>query len=175
MGLIDDGSAAPAPAADGGDVIAKTRAAFEQKVPAEQQDALSRIIMAGKKVLYDEKTNTEVEKRMQASQNPAEAAGSGAVELLGVLAHESRGTLPKALVGPSAAILMTEILDYLKQTGRIEGTAADLETATRAMSEAMMRAAGASPDHLDQILSKTSEAMKDPAIAAKMQQHMQGA
>jgi hypothetical protein len=68
--------------------------------------------------------------------------------------------------------LLTEILDYMKQTGRIEGTAADLETATRAMSETVMKGSGG---NFDQILSKTSEAMKDPAIAAKMQQHMQGA
>lgn len=175
MGIIDD-SAQVAPQQTGGnDIIAKTRAAFEQHVPQDQQDALSRIILAGKKVLYDKQTNTEVEKRLQAAGNPAEAAGSGAVELLGVLAQESRGTLPKALVGPSAAILMTEILDYMKQTGRIQGSAEDLEAATRSMSEALMKAAGASPQRLDEILSKTSEAMQDPNIASVVQQHMKGA
>jgi len=172
MGLIDDGSAAPAPATDGGDVIAKTRAAFEQKVPADQQASLQRIILAGQKILYDKTTNSAVEKRLQSSDNPAAAAGAGAAELLSVLMRESRGTLPKALIGPATGVLLTEILDYMKQTGRIEGTAADLETATRAMSETVMKGSGG---NFDQILSKTSEAMKDPAIAAKMQQHMQGA
>ena len=98
-----------------------------------------------------------------------------ALELLGILAHESRGTLPPTLVGPSAVILMTEILDYLKQTGRIKGDAADLETAARALSETMMKGSGVTPEAFDQILGKTQEAMQDPNIAATMQQHMQGA
>ena len=173
MGLIDDGTAAPA--VSGNDPITQARSMVEQKVPAAQQDALQRIVLAGQKILYDQQTNTEVEKRLQASKNPAEAAGSGALELLGVLAHESRGTLPQPLVGPAATILMTEILDYLKKTGRIKGDAADLETAARSLSDTMMKASGVTPDTFDQILNKTSEAMNDPNIAAKMQQHMQGA
>lgn len=174
MGLIDEGTAAaqPAPDAAGGDVIAKTRAAFEQKVPADQQAALQRIILAGQKILYDKTTNSVVEKRLQSSDNPAEAAGAGAAELLSVLMRESRGTLPKALIGPATGVLLTEILDYMKQTGRIEGSAADLETATRAMSETVMKGSG---NNFDQVLGKTSEAMKDPNIAAQVQQHMQGA
>ncbi len=165
MGIIDDSS----------DPIAQTRAAVEQKVPAEQQDALQRILLAGQRILYDKQTNTEVEKRIQESKTPAEVAGGGALELLGILAHESRGTLPPKLVGPSAIILMTEILDYLKQTGRIKGDAADLETAARALSETMMKASGVTPEAFDQILGKTQEAMQDPNISATMQQHMQGA
>ena len=165
MGIIDDSS----------DPIAQTRAAVEQKVPAEQQDALQRILLAGQRILYDKQTNTEVEKRIQESKTPAEAAGGGALELLGILAHESRGTLPPKLVGPSAIILMTEILDYLKQTGRIKGDAADLETAARALSETMMKGSGVTPEAFDQILGKTQEAMQDQNIAATMQQHMQGA
>lgn len=165
MGLIDEGS----------DILAKTRAAFEERVPQEQQDALQRIVLAGKKILYDKTTNTAVEKRLAAAKDPAAAAGSGAVELVGVLARESRGTLPKDLVGPSAAILMTEILDYMKQTGRIEGSPADLEKATRSMAETMMKGSGVSSDQFDQILGKTSEAMNDPKIAAAVQQQMQGA
>ncbi len=164
MGLINDGE----------DIIAKARSTFEQRVPADQQDALQRILLAGQKLLYDKTTNTEVEKRLQSSKNPAEAAGNGAVELLGVLSRESRGTLPKTLVGPSAAILMTELLDYLKQTGRIKGTPDDLETATRALSETMMKGAGLTPESFDQMLGKVSESMGDPKIAAAVQQQMQG-
>jgi len=179
MGLIDDTGAAPAPTAapdaGGGDPISQTRAAVEQKVPPEQKDALQRIVLAGQKILYDKQTNTEVERRLQSSKNPAEAAGSGALELLGVLAHESRGTLPQPLVGPAAMILMTEILDYMKQTGRIKGTPEELETAARALSDTMMKGSGVSSEGFDQILNKASEAMNDPNIAAKMQQHMQGA
>lgn len=178
MGLIDEAAAAPAPTPDapaGGDLIEQTRSAAEQKVPPEQKEALQRIIVAGQQILYDKTTNSEVEKRMQASKNPAEAAGSGALELLGVLAHESRGTLPQPLIGPAATILMTEILDYMKKTGRIKGDATDLETAARALSDTMMKGSGVTPETFDQILSKTSEAMQDPNIAAKMQQHMQGA
>lgn len=168
MGIIDDGAAAPDP-------IAQTRAAVEQKVPAEQKDALQRILLAGQRILYDKQTNTEVEKRIQESKTPAEAAGGGALELLGILAHESRGTLPPKLIGPSAIILMTEILDYLKQTGRIKGDAADLETAARALSDTMMKGSGVSPQSFDEIFSKAQSAMQDPNMAAAMQQHMQGA
>jgi hypothetical protein len=170
MGIINAAQPASAP-----DLIQQARSAFEQRVPKEQQDILQRIILAGKKVLYDQTTNSEVEKRIQDSPTPAEAAGSGAVELLGVLAHESRGTLPQALIGPSAAVLMTEILDYLKQTGRIKGDAADLEAAAKALSETMMKGSGVTPEGFDQILGKMSQSMQDPKIAAAVQQHMQGA
>lgn len=185
MGLIDEGvaptptpdaQATPVPAPDtGGDLIAKTRTAFEQKVPADQQDALQRIILAGKKILYDKTTNTEVEDRIKNSPNPASAAGKGALELLGVLMQESRGTLPKNLVPAAAGVLMTEILDYLKQTNRIKGSVEDIETATRDMSNTLMKASGVTPETFDQILNKTSESLNDPKIAAQLQQHMQGA
>lgn len=171
MGILDEAAPQAAPQ---GDIISQVRSNFEQRVPQEKQDALQRIVLAGKKILYDKTTNTEVERRMQSAQNPAEAAGSGAVELLGVLAHESRGTLPKDLIAPSVGVLMTEILDYMKQTGRIKGTPEELEAATKALSEAMMRGSGVSEQTFDQILEKAGQAMSDPNIAATMQQHMQG-
>ena len=173
MGLIDETTAAPAPAASGGDLIEKARNAFEQKVPADGQDALQRIALAGKKFLYDDQMNKEVEERIASSSNPAEEAGSGAVEVLGILMKESRGTFPKDLVAPSAGILMLEILDYLKRTGRIEGTADDIDRATRALSNTLLEASGVTPDTFNQILNKTSESMKDPNIAAQMQRYMQ--
>lgn len=176
MGLIDDTGAAPAPAtepdAGGSDSISQLRAQFEQKVPDDQKDALQRIVLAGQKILYDKQTNTAVEQRMQAAKNPAAAAGSGAVELLGVLMRESRGTFPKQLIGPAVGILMTEILDYMKQTGRIDGTNEDFAAASKAMMEATLQKSGSS---MDELLGKTEQAMSDPNIAAKMQQQMQGA
>lgn len=174
MGIIDD-TAVPDAAPAAADPIQQVRAAVEQQVPADQKDALQRIILAGQRILYDKDTNPEVENRIKESKTPAEAAGGGALELLGILAHESRGTLPPKLVGPSAVILMTELLDYLKQSGRIKGDASDLETAARALSDTMMKGSGVSPQGFDEILGKTSEAMQDPNIASAVQQHMQGA
>lgn len=150
--------------------IAKLRAQVEQQVPEKMRDAYGRVMLAGQKIMYSKETNGAVEQRIKGAGSPAEAAGSGAVELIGILAQNSRGTMPREVAGPAMMGLMAETLDYLQQTGRIKGDAADVDTATKALMDAMMKGAGVDQAGFDQILSKAQESMSNPEIAAKMKE-----
>lgn len=153
------------------DVLEQARQKFEEQVPQQYQDALNRVVTAGKKILYSKESHAMVEQEL-AGDNPVAAAGAGAADLMGMLVKESRGTMPRQVVAPAMMILLTDVLDYLKQTGRAKGDAADLETATQALTDTMMKAAGVSPAQFHAILDKAQGAMSDPAIAAKMREHM---
>lgn len=169
MGLLDQAmqdiaapvvpGATPSPSASTGspDVLEQVRQRTMQQVPEQYQDALQRVVLAGKKVLYSKDSHGLVEEQLSVD-DPVAAAGEGAVELLGLLAKESRGTMPKQVAAPAMLILLTDVLDYLKQTGRAKGDAADLDSATRAMTATVMKAAGVSPEGFQQIAAKAHEA-----------------
>lgn len=175
MGLINDTpQSQQQPEASSGDAISQLRDRVGQLVTPDMKDAVQRIVLAGQKILYSPETHSAVEDKLKESDDPAVAAGKGVVELMGVLAHESRGTLPQKAVTPSMMILLTDILDYLKQSGRIKGDNADIERAAQSLAETMMQGSGASEGAFDQIMGRAQEAMQDPKIAAMVQQQMGG-
>lgn len=166
MGLIDNAQ----PQAD---VLEQARQKFEALVPEGKRDALDRVVTAGKKILYSKDSHAMVEKEL-AGADPVAAAGTGAADLMGLLVKESRGTMPKEVVAPAMMILLTDVLDYLKQTGRAKGDAADLDTATQSLTAALMKEGGVDESKMRTILDKAQASMKDPAMAAKMKEHMGG-
>lgn len=157
------------------DVLAALQDQVASRVPEQYRDAFGRVLTAGRRLMYDKSTHPVIEQQIASAGDPVAAVGTGAAELMGLLIQNSKGTMPKAVIGPAMVALMGEGLDYLRQTGRAKGDAADVDRATQALSEALMGAAGVTPQSFDAVLAKAQDSLADPQVAAKMKEFGHGA
>lgn len=84
----------------------------------QQKPQLAKIVEAGKRVMFDEKTHHLMLEAMQQGEGPIEQKiGGGVVSLLGILWQESKQSLPPELVIPAGVILVAEACDFLNKSG----------------------------------------------------------
>lgn len=89
------------------------------KMPPELQNAYERVVLAGMKIMFSEKTNQLVMKQMQGEGPVSERLGIGIAGLLATLFKESNKTMPPAVIIPAGVYLLAQAADFLKQS-RIE-------------------------------------------------------
>lgn len=89
------------------------------KMPPELQNAYERVVLAGMKIMFSEKTNQLVMKQMQGEGPVSERLGIGIAGLMATLFKESNKTMPPAVIIPAGVYLLAQAADFLKQS-RIE-------------------------------------------------------
>jgi|TARA_R110000868_G_scaffold146174_1_gene366901 hypothetical protein len=86
------------------------------KMPPELQNAYERVVLAGMKIMFSEKTNQLVMKQMQGEGPVSERLGIGIAGLLATLFKESNKTMPPAVIIPAGVYLLAQAADFLKQS-----------------------------------------------------------
>jgi len=89
------------------------------KMPPNLQNAYDRVVLAGMKIMFSEKTNQLVMKQMQGQVPVSERLGIGIAGLLATLFKESNKTMPPAVIIPAGVYLLAQAADFLKKS-RIE-------------------------------------------------------
>ena len=148
----------------------KVANAMIAKTPEQYQDALQRVVAAGKKLMYSKETHQMMVEEL--ADDPIRGAGEGAVTLMSILMKESRNTIPGPAFMPAMVILLMDALDFVAQTKNIEIGSDEIGQATEAMTEAMLSGLGITPEHLNEVVGKTHELMQDPEVKAKYDAHM---
>tara|TARA_R110000822_G_C15070957_1_gene468591 strand:+ start:45 stop:539 length:495 start_codon:yes stop_codon:yes gene_type:complete len=86
------------------------------KMPPELQNAYERVVLAGMKIMFSEKTNELVMKQMQGDGPVSERLGVGIAGLLATLFKESNQTIPPAVVIPAGVYLLAQAADFLNKS-----------------------------------------------------------
>ena len=86
------------------------------KMPPELQNAYERVVLAGMKIMFSEKTNQLVMKQMQGEGPVSERLGIGIAGLMATLFKESNKTMPPAVIIPAGVYLLAQAADFLKQS-----------------------------------------------------------
>lgn len=158
-------------AAAQGSLTDQVSAEMEKKVPAEYQDALQRVVAAGKKVMYSKETHQLMLDEM--GDDPINGAGEGVVALIGMLMKESRNTIPAQVLMPSMVILLMDALDYVAQTEKREITGDEIGQAMQTMTAGLLQGMGVTPDKFGEMHSKADELLSDPKNHAAYKAHME--
>lgn len=115
----------------------------------EQSQQLDRIVLAGKKVMFSERTHKMMLEQLDGPAPVSQKIGQGVAGLLALLRQESRGSIPPNLLIPAGMILCAVAAQFLRQAGQ-EVTDQDIGAAIEAMTSAVLYATGVNPEKLAQ-------------------------
>lgn len=129
------------------EILEKTKAAVLQKADPRLVPVINKLVAAGQKVMYGEKSRGMMIKELGDGRDP-EKIGAGVAKLVAILFNESKKTAPMQALIPAAVLLMCEGLNFLEEAGTVQVTNEFLSECTMAMGSNVAQMFGATPDKL---------------------------
>lgn len=123
---------------------------METRLPPELKEAWDRIMAAGLKFLFDQKTNPMVNEYLEGDGEISEKLATGAAGLIAFLDKESRGALPKELIIPAGMAFLVEVAKYVTKSGMAELTVEQFGKAVNIYLEKVLGVYGATVDQMKQ-------------------------
>jgi hypothetical protein len=142
-------------------LLVKTEEQIEAKVPPELQDAYQRIILAGDKVLYSEKTRELVISELHGQGDPATVVGQAVAKLYGILSTQAHGTMPVKAAIPAITSLLCEALDLAEKAKFLTVSPEILADAMHALSSGLMQLMGVDQNKLG-LMMQHAQAKQQP-------------
>tara|TARA_R110000796_G_scaffold32054_1_gene84318 strand:+ start:1658 stop:2206 length:549 start_codon:yes stop_codon:yes gene_type:complete len=112
QGAVPEQGAAP----EQGTSISPQAIKENTKMPPKLQNAYDRVVLAGMKIMFSEKTNELVMKQMQGDGPVSERLGIAIAGLMATLFKESNQTMPPAVVIPAGVYLLAQAAEFLKKS-----------------------------------------------------------
>lgn len=142
-------------------LLAQAEATIEKAVPPDMKNAYDRIMVAGMKVLFSEKTHGALIARLKDSEDPLSDTGKGAVGLIMTLYKESKGTMPVGAMIPAGMVLMLNALDYLDGAGVVAIDKPEIDIATEVFIDTLMPQMGLTPEKMEEMTGSVQGVMAD--------------
>lgn len=163
MGILQQAKPAPKgpQAAPDGD-LSPASMLGKMKLSPQQQPQLARIVEAGKRVMFDEKTHHLMLESMNGQGPIEQKIGGGVVSLLGMLWHESKQSIPPELIIPAGVVLVAEACDFLNQSGS-PVTPERQGAATEFMIDTIFKGAGVDSNNLEGAAQPGPQPGQNPA------------
>lgn len=117
------------------------------KVTPQQQRQLLRIVAAGMKIMFDEKTHHLMLEAIDQPGPIEQRLANGILGLIGILWRESKGSIPPELIIPAAMVLLAEAADFLNKGG-MTVTPEQFGTANERLIDMIFNQAGVSSDKI---------------------------
>ena len=118
-----------------------------------QKAQLERIVLAGQKVMFSEKSHRLMLEQLDGPGPIAQKIGQGVAGLIALLRQESRGSLPPELLILAWMILCAVVAQFLREAGQ-DVSDQDIGVAIETMTNALLHASGVDPDKLSAIASQ---------------------
>lgn len=142
----------PAPKPEGSGMTPEALKAKMHLTP-QQSVQLDRIVLAGKKVMFSEKSHRLMLEQLDGPGPIAQKIGQGVAGLVALLRQESRGSLPPELLIPAGMILCAVVAQFLRDAGQ-DVSDQDIGVAIETMTNALLHASGVDPDKLSAIAER---------------------
>lgn len=163
--LPKDDAAAPAAGQD--DVLKAAEQHLESKLTPPVRQDYNKIVVAGLKVAMQNGPNG-IAASIKNSKNPIPDIVNGAINIVGLLGRQSRGTMPIKAAVPACMTLIIQGLDFARQAKVIAGDQADLTQATRLFSARLTSLFGISTAMLGTAARNLEAMTKDPVNMEKL-------
>lgn len=125
----------------------------QMHLEGQNLEQLQRIVLAGQKVMFDEKTHDLMTKQLQGPGPMSEKLGVGIAGLLGILWGESKGALNPKLLIPAGLVLMAHAAQFLRDAGeKVEDR--DITAGMSVMIGKVLERAGLDPAKVAQMGAK---------------------
>lgn len=138
------------------------QAAAKVQEGVQNKEAFDKLVKAGGKVIYDQKTFAQLSQGLAESQTPVEDIAKGMVAVLNMMAHRARGTIPHDALLQAGMALLIDALDFAEQAGLVKVGKEELATATTEFIEALLPSVGMTPGKLSDMLGQLEQTMADP-------------
>jgi hypothetical protein len=152
MAIIQDKMARP----EGDDIDSET-IKKNIDVPPELQEAYERVVIAGMKVMFSEKTHKLMLDELQKEGPLGQKLGMGIAGLLMLLIKQSNNTIPLEVVIPAGVNLITRAADFIRKTEIEKITNADIGDAMEVMISTVLQKFGVEPEQMNQMLNQYSD------------------
>lgn len=136
------------------------------QLPDNLKQGYERMVLAGKKVMYSEKTHQLVLDQLSGEGPMSQKLGIGVSRLVVMLLNESKGSLPPSLAIPVGLELVAEAADFLKKSGQ-DVTDQDIGEAMNVMVSDLMKTFGLNPDKMQAALGQSAQGGQAPGIASE--------
>lgn len=131
--------------------------ATADNIPKQFQEAFSRVVKAGMKVMFSDETHELMLDQLEGEGDLAEKVGSAVAGMMIMLYEKSNGTMPGEVIIPAATYLLAQGADFLEQVTGEELTPDIIADASEVMIRQLMQAAGADPDKFTAGLQSAAE------------------
>ena len=111
---------------------------------------LDRIVLAGKRVMFDQRSHKLFLEQLDGPGTTAQKMGQGVAGLMGLLWQESKQSLPPQLLIPAGMVLVAVAADFLKKGG-MDVSDQDIAGGIEALVTALLQAGGVDPDKVAEI------------------------
>ena len=135
-------------------------ASLEENIPPEQQDQYERLVAAGMKIMFHEKTRPFVQKFLDSGDEPVTKSVKGAMALLGILYQESTDKPSLELIVPVGLTLMLEAMDFLAQKGDMEFSMDAVADGTEMFIDNLMTQMGVSNEQVQSLMAEAQQAQQ---------------
>ena len=155
-------------------LLRQTEAAIERKVPPNARDSYLKIVVAGMKYGLAKGKDGALAS-IKDSKDPVADAVVGAINVVGILRQNAKGTMPIEAMVPAAMTLLLHTLDFAEKTNLVTVTPDVLDRATHMFMDKIMRLMKMTPEEVSDKLSKVHDILRDPDMMAKYKGQQNGA
>lgn len=137
---------------------------ISSSMPKEFQEAFSRVVKAGMKVIFSEETHDDIIQMLNQNEGDiGQVLGEQIAGLMSLLYKKSNQTMPPEVIIPAGTYLLAQAADFLEKVTKEEIGPEIIAEAMQVMIDALMTGFGIDPKQFSQV--------SDQALS----QHNQGA
>ncbi len=125
-------------------------AARQIKVPPELQEAYDKIVLAGMKLMFDQRSHKLMLDALDGKGSMSDKLSRGIDGLMGLLRMKSNNTLPPQVIIPSSIALLIEAAEFLNEAGKPVSEKEVGEAITKTIQSILVKF-GASPEAIGQL------------------------
>jgi len=130
-------------------LLQKTESEVMAKInPAQLRPVVKKLVDAGKKIMYADKTRHLIIKELNQPGEETEIVGASVAKLAGLVMTQVKGTVPMQAMVPALMLLLCEGLDFMEKAGKAKVTPEFLAACTKATTSSFLQLLGVTPDRL---------------------------
>jgi hypothetical protein len=114
-------------------------------IPTNFQEAFSRVVAAGMRVMFSEQTHDMMIEQLQQEGDFAQNVGNAIAGLMLLLFEKSNKTMPGEVIIPAGIYLLAQGADFIEKVTGEQVTPDVLATATQVMIDTLMKKFGIDP------------------------------
>ena len=150
-------------------LLAAAEAKVVQQLTPKIRDNYTRVVVAGMKVALN-KGEKGILVSLKDSEDPIKDSVVGAVNIVGVLAREARGTIPLQAIIPGAMTLMLHGLDFVSKARLAKVGKKQLVRATKLFTDLVFERMNISPEMVEKATFSAQAAARNPDVMQKMKE-----
>lgn len=140
---------------------------IESQLLPETRESYMKIVVAGMKAGMANGPDSLIAK-LRESKDPIADCAKGAIAVVLILKHQSKGIMPVKAMVPAASTLMLKALSFVEQMGLAKVGNEELVRATHIFANMFLHKLGVTPDMMSHAVNKVHTLTQDPVAMEQM-------